>query len=345
MIVAICDYDAIKEPHRFFPNLDVMKLSSYYKYKNHLTYGLFDLEDKLLINTSSKIILRKDRGNSVIPTEFLDLPRVEYGGLGFTNKYYVALPEEAEHMTPDRFFYDTYLESAPMNKTTKTITKTVLRFPMMRLSIDGNTCNNNWDKVDLGAPTYTVAIFDPNITDLTDSFDILKSLDRRIRTRWPLNIRSVEEGLYWSQLPITNDSVFNLYGYNYNNLQELTPLYYIKQKTYIIAFNHNLDYGTFTKELKQLMKLGLHQKIANRAKLKIWYQPDNFTKPYEQQITHLVDFFNTSFTDVSFMENLRTRSVMSLPFWGELARADVELKFLINLSPVVWRNQGEQLRI
>lgn len=346
MIVTICDYDAIKEPLRFFPNLEVMKLSSYYKSKNHLTYGLFSLKDEVLLKTSSKIILRKDRGNSDIPTEFLDLPRVEYGGMGFTNRHYIALPEEIEHTAPDRFFYEKYLNEARMSENTRATARTVIRFPMMRLSLDGRTCNNNWDTIDLGSPRSTVTIYDADLAKLENSFDIVKSFERPLRLRWPLNVRSVEEALKWSQsLPIIGESVLNLYGYDYNNLRELTPLYDLKHKTYLIIFDHNSDYGTFKKELKQLMKLGIHQKIAGKSKLKVWYQPDNFTKPYERQITHLVDFFNNSFTDISFMENLERRAKRSMPFWEELAREDVELKFLINISPPQWRKIGEQLRL
>lgn len=345
MIIAVCDYDAVAEPNRFFPNLEVMKLSSYYKTKNHLTYSIFDLKDQTLFTTASKVIIRKDRKNLKIPTDVLGYSNVTYGGLGFTQGQYVALDPDIEDAAPDRGFYDEFLETAKITKVKRAMVNTVLNNAMVRLSLDGMTCNSNWDKVDLGRPSKTITIFDPNVPQLHNSFEILNSFGHKLRFRWPIKVYSLEERLHWAKLPITHDSDFNLYNYDYNDLEPLTPLYYTSPLTYIIGFQNNTETETVLKEIKQLIKLALHQKIENKLKLKLWYAPDSFVRPYEDVLTHIVDYFNTRFTDASFLENLKQRSPTTMIKWETMAQEDEELKFLINLSPVEWRNKGEQIKL
>jgi hypothetical protein len=346
MIIAICDYDAIAEPQRFFPNLDVMKLSSYFKSRNHVTYSIFSLDDPTLLTMASKIYVRKDRQNLKLPTDLLGRRNIVYGGLGFTQGYHESLEGMAEDAAPDRLFYQEYL--ANMTKMTKKnlrIVGTVLKNPMVRLSIDGKTCNSNWAKIDLGSKSKTVTIFDPNVIELQDSFDVLESFGHKLRFRWPIKVQSLEECMKWTKLPITHDNDFNLYNYDYNNLEGLSELCYQIPCTYIVGFQNNYEEETILREIKQLIRLALYQKIANKLQLKLWYAPDNFMRPHGDMLTHVVDYFNTRFTDSSFVENLRDRASNAIPKWKELAQQDEELKFLIYLSPVQWRNRGEQIEL
>ena len=82
-------------------NLEVMKLSAYYKKKGEIVV----LSPSFTPERNTKFIYRKDYNDGDFPTGLTKAKNVEYGGLAFSNNIYVPLPREIEVMRPDTEIY------------------------------------------------------------------------------------------------------------------------------------------------------------------------------------------------------------------------------------------------
>jgi len=78
-------------------NLEVMKLSAYYKKKREIVVLAKEFEPEYY----TKFIYRKDYTDQIYPKGLMTTPNVEYGGLAFSNNIYIPLPREIEIMKPD----------------------------------------------------------------------------------------------------------------------------------------------------------------------------------------------------------------------------------------------------
>lgn len=92
-----------------FPNLALMKLSSYFKQQGHTV--------KLLCNYIShipcdEIYISKVFTTTYLPPWFLKDPRVTIGGTGFFEDGGTDLPYEIEHLRPDYDLYNDYISRA-----------------------------------------------------------------------------------------------------------------------------------------------------------------------------------------------------------------------------------------
>ena len=90
--VGLFDVDMHKYIHVPF-NLELMKLSTYYKKKREIVA----LAPELDFDKYSKFILRKDFNDGDFPN-LLGADNVEYGGHAFTGELYKPLPEEIERL-------------------------------------------------------------------------------------------------------------------------------------------------------------------------------------------------------------------------------------------------------
>lgn len=132
MKIGIIDAEIMGKSKHRFPNLVSMKLSNYYKQKNHevkllLNYNQINNYDKVFI---SKVFIKteipcepKDKTlkteDNIIEfykdNEFLKNPKIEYGGTGF---YYDKAPKlsyEIEHTKPDYHLYDEWIDKCIKN--------------------------------------------------------------------------------------------------------------------------------------------------------------------------------------------------------------------------------------
>ena len=82
-------------------NLEVMKLSAYYKKKGEIVI----LSPSFTPDKNTKFIYRKDYNDGDFPADLTRASNVEYGGLAFSNNIYTPLPIEIERMRPDTEIY------------------------------------------------------------------------------------------------------------------------------------------------------------------------------------------------------------------------------------------------
>lgn len=104
MYIGLID-DDLRKNKLGFPNLEIMKLSSYYKNNKDIVELCTDYRN---YPRYSKIILRKNLMNNDFPDLFLSKTRdkCEYGGYAFSNGIYVPMKSEIEKSLPDVTIYD-----------------------------------------------------------------------------------------------------------------------------------------------------------------------------------------------------------------------------------------------
>lgn len=82
-------------------NLEVMKLSAYYKRKGEIVV----LSPSFTPDRHQQFFYRKDYDDGDYPLGLARISNVQYGGLAFSNNVYKPLPMEIEIMKPDTSIY------------------------------------------------------------------------------------------------------------------------------------------------------------------------------------------------------------------------------------------------
>ena len=139
MSYGLYDGDLQFYPQVPFFNLELMKLSTYYKRRREIVTLSLNFKP----NMYSHFIIRQDYPfNCTYPT----YPNVEYGGRAFSSMKYRPLPLEIETMRPDISLYDK-VKVPHLNKTVvKSAVNTMRRAEHIRLSLDEKTIWPDWEK-------------------------------------------------------------------------------------------------------------------------------------------------------------------------------------------------------
>jgi len=105
--IGIIDADLLGDKHHRFPNLALMKISAYHKFRR---------SDKvtLLMNYSDiekydRVYISKVFDYTKIPIDLRKYENVFYGGTGFWYDRTPDLPDFIEHMKPDYILYHTWI--------------------------------------------------------------------------------------------------------------------------------------------------------------------------------------------------------------------------------------------
>ena len=121
MNIAVIDADIIGKTKHRFPNLAIMKISSYYKKLGHNVEFVdnYNLLVFMGIVQYDKIFISKVFTDTPIEKWVLQLPNVEYGGTGFFYDKAPKLPYEIEHSFPDYDIYNDWVEKCIKNGAKK----------------------------------------------------------------------------------------------------------------------------------------------------------------------------------------------------------------------------------
>lgn len=117
-MIALIDNDLLSIGNDRFPNLAIMKLSSYYKKQGHETKLILNWNE-LKDNNFEKIFLSKVFTHSETPEWVMQLPNLEYGGTGFFFDKAPFLPDEIEHTKPDYYLYNEHVQNMIQSGTKK----------------------------------------------------------------------------------------------------------------------------------------------------------------------------------------------------------------------------------
>lgn len=212
-------YDADMSTYTLVPfNLEVMKLSAYYKKKGEIVV----LSPQFTPEKNTKFIFRKDYDDGNYPLR-LTAPNVEYGGLAFSNNVYQPLPPEIECMRPDTSIY-TKAEPLIMGMPGRTREKKKIFQNMMeaehcRLSLDGKTIWPDYPKqFKYLAAARNLMIHDYNLGAVDGAFEEVQKILARARTdgwatrvgmKFPVQISDGQALLNWSSLN-SNSTFYSL---------------------------------------------------------------------------------------------------------------------------------------
>lgn len=198
-------------------NLEVMKISSYYKSKNELV--LFAPE--FVPDRHQKFFFRKDYNDGIYPIGLGEHENVEYGGLAFSNNKYVPLPIEIERVRPDPLIYEKmrnrFLSSSFPDR--KKLFDNMIEGEHCRLSLDGKTIWNEFERQFryLGGARNLI-LHDYDLGAIEGSLDCVKYLMKharqdgwgtRLGMKFPIRLSKGKDLIEWSKFK-TNSTLFAL---------------------------------------------------------------------------------------------------------------------------------------
>ena len=204
MSYGLYDGDLQFYPQVPFFNLELMKLSTYYKRRREIV----TLSLSFKPNMYSHFIIRQDYPfNCTYPT----YPNVEYGGRAFSSMKYRPLPLEIEVMRPDISLYDK-VKVPHLNKSVvKSAVNTMRRAEHIRLSLDEKTIWPDWEKqLRRNQNCFGVIFHDYNLAEIDGAFELIRdnlnSLiahagGRRIGSKFPIVTTNEQDFINWYSLP------------------------------------------------------------------------------------------------------------------------------------------------
>ena len=200
-----------------FLNLELMKLSTYYKKKKQIV----SLTQEYIPQRFGNYIVRQDYLNPNVSYPYHK--NVEFGGKAFQGSVYKPLPLEVEMCQPDIGLYNNIKFSykfTPSDAKSFQVMKNAIH---LRLSLDGRTIWPDFRRQLLRDRGRSGLIFHddnleqipdviPLITDLTN--ELLSIQARRIGNKYPIQVNTEERYLAWLQFLAIN----KYYSIQYNGI-------------------------------------------------------------------------------------------------------------------------------
>ena len=201
MSYGLYDADLPYYPIPFY-NLELMKLSSYYKRKRELVGFSPDYSPNLYHH----FIVRQDFYN---PQSILTPAKnVQYGGRAFDGKKYKPLPTDIEEMKADISLYGR-LNPKKVKGYNKNALNTMRRAEHIRLSLDGTTIWSNFEKqFRHDSDAFGVIFHDYNLNDVVGAQELITSslpewisntTGRRIGMKYPIQVDNKTDLISWLQ--------------------------------------------------------------------------------------------------------------------------------------------------
>lgn len=304
MSVGLYDADMAKYINVPF-NLELMKLSSYYKKKNEIVH----LSPSFSPEKFGKFIYRQDYEGDISHNLF-SFDNIEYGGLIFSNNKYIALPEDIEKQKADTYLYEPIKEKFCHNVSMTRAFSGLNRYQHCRLSIDNS---NIWAGFynQLYRNTNALNIFfhdyDLNAIDGAYDFiyDLLKSYQKGtfsgyLATKFPIQINSSEELLNWTNIfPSYN---FLLMQYNgviddeafVEFIEKQNSSSFARQLEYVVTKNLKSE-NEFVKQVLPKIFKQISFSRMKRKKISLKYDNDFFIdKRWERVIQLLNSYCNVT---------------------------------------------------
>lgn len=215
MSYGLYDADLPYYPIPFY-NLELMKISSYYKHKREIV----GLSPNFSPNRYNHFIVRQDfyNPNVIFPKSV----NVEYGGRAFDGKNYKSLPLEIEAMKPDISLYGRVKTSR--QKKYKSAISTMKRAEHIRLSLDGKSVWNDYEKqLRHDSNVYGIIFHDYDLNKIEGAAELIKTelsnwipyaLGRRVGAKFPIQVNTEDDLYKW----LTIYPMGAYYSLQYNGL-------------------------------------------------------------------------------------------------------------------------------
>lgn len=200
-----------------FLNLELMKLSTYYKNKREIV----SFSQDYMPPKYGHFIVRQDYPNPSIQYPYFK--HVEFGGKAFTGQVYKPLPIEIEQCRPDKDLYNNIKFNYKYTNSDANSFRVMKNSIHLRLSLDGCTI---WDDFHKQLPNSTVAggliLHDDNLEAIEGSQKIIrdilgvyaKSGFENIGNKYPIIVESEERYISWLKFLAVNQ----FYSIQYNGV-------------------------------------------------------------------------------------------------------------------------------
>ena len=198
-------------------NLEVMKLSAYYKKRGELVV----LSPSFTPEKHQKFFFRKDYDDGEYPINLLRAQNVTYGGLAFSNNTYQPLPMDIEMVKPDTSIYGK-MESVIMGTSSpqrKKIFSNMMEAEHCRLSLDGKTIWPDFHRqFKFLKSARNLMLHDYDLGKVENSFETVQEILQRARTdgwatrvgmKFPIQISDGQSLLNWSSIK-SNSTFYSL---------------------------------------------------------------------------------------------------------------------------------------
>lgn len=301
--VGLFDVDMDKYIHVPF-NLELMKLSSYYKKKREIVSFAPEID----FDKYSKFILRKDFNDGDFPN-LTKGTNVEYGGHAFTGERYKPLPMEIETLKPDIYIYEKFREQFSTNKKYTTIFQTMMGADHIRLSLDGKTIWEDFLKPTLNRDTiFTYFFHDYDLNSIKDADLVVKDLLKRkkglpaaVGTKFPIQINKEEDLFKWLGFHLSD----NNFSIRFNGVMSNEALVEFVEKQKSTSMARQIDYMVTVSSsgeddfIERVLPIIYDQAIfcrINRIPLALKYEDDFFVDKRWEKVLDLISIFIRNMT-------------------------------------------------
>ena len=301
-------------------NLEVMKLSAYYKRKGEIVV----LSPSFTPHRNTKFIYRKDYDDGDFPRGLTTYGNVEYGGLAFSHNKYQPLPIEIERMKPDTSIYEK-MESkilGPATSERRKIYNNMIEAEHCRLSLDGKTIWPEYTKQFKNLKQARNLMFhDYDLGAVDGAFEEVQKILARARTdgwatrvgmKFPVQVSKGEDLLKWSTL--RSNSTF--YSMRFNGVMDDDSFVEWVNRNHERAVYSQMEYHVTPSWydenhfIEHLLPKILRQVIFSRryrVSFLLTYDEGFFTDPRWEEVIRLFNFYHTSFlgeTEAVFYKKL-----------------------------------------
>ena len=290
-------------------NLEVMKLSAYYKKKGEIVV----LSPSFTPHRNTKFIYRKDYDDGDFPRGLTTYDNVEYGGLAFSQNVYKPLPMEIERMKPDTSIYEKMADKiiGPATSERRKIYNNMITAEHCRMSLDGKTI---W-------PEYTrqlknlkqarnIMFHDYDLGTVEGAFEEVQKLMARARNdgwatrvgmKFPVQVSRGEDLLKWSTL--RSNSTF--YSMRFNGVIDNESFQEWVAQCHEKAIYSSVEYHVTDARYDEnhfttcLLPQILRQVIFSRSyrvSFSLTYDEGYFTDPRWEEVIRLFNIYHNSYT-------------------------------------------------
>lgn len=299
-------YDADMQKYQHVPyNLELMKLSAYYKRKGQIV----SLAQVFKPERYTKFIYRKDFFDGDFNQKIFTTQNVEWGGQAFSGEKYIPLDEKIEILKPDTFLYNKIKDQFSNQVQYKEAFKVMENANHFRLSLDGQTIWKDFEKQLTWSKPYTIFLHDFNLNRIEGAFDIINDMtaesvmvNRRpgVGNKFPIQVNNREDLLKWCRLQPAR----HFFSLQYNGIIDNNTLKDFIDMTRGTSIPRQLDYvvsaGRFDENefLKEgLRKIYLQICFLRREKVQISlkYEDNFFSNPLWGKLIDLFNYYLNGF--------------------------------------------------
>lgn len=303
-------------------NLEIMKLSAYYKKKREIVV----LSPSFTPERHQKFFLRKDYDDGNFPLELNVTKNLEYGGYAFSGEKYIPLPLEIEMTQPDPYIYEKYKKDIlsvkiGSSENRKKIYQNLTTAEHCRLSLDGE---NIWEDYNCQfkflSGARNIIFHDYDLGKIKGSCQEIKNILARARTdgwatrvgmKFPVTITTGEELLEWiSILPNSNFYFLKFYGVIDDiNFEKFVTSCKEKsaysQMEYWITGNKQLSESQLVSEYFQQLYRQIVLARNQRVFFNLKYDDNYFKDKRWEKVIDLFNYYHNSYSSKAMIKYLK----------------------------------------